>query len=146
MKNFVKTLDRNGLLFSFLCEKFSKLSAEKIKPTVFIGPHIHQLFRNCSVSLKMHFFHSYLDSIPINCGTGTDEHGERFHQDILAMENRYKGKWTAAILSDGEEGYSGNSVQTTSEKEPRLNHVIALLCLASIQQYKQTVLKPEPIP
>jgi hypothetical protein len=45
MKNFVKALDRNGPAFSFLCEKFPRLSTEKIKAGVFIGPQIHQLFR-----------------------------------------------------------------------------------------------------
>ena len=30
----------------------------------------------------------------------SDEHGERFHQDILAMENRYQVKWTSGILAD----------------------------------------------
>jgi hypothetical protein len=46
MKNFVKTLDRNGPAFSLLCEKFPRLSMVKIKAGVFIGPQIHQLFRN----------------------------------------------------------------------------------------------------
>jgi hypothetical protein len=43
MKNFVKVLDRNGPAFAFLCEKFPRLSMEKIKADVFIGP---QLFRD----------------------------------------------------------------------------------------------------
>jgi hypothetical protein len=30
----------------------------------------------------------------------SDVHGERFHQDILVMRHRYKGKWRAAILGD----------------------------------------------
>ena len=30
----------------------------------------------------------------------SDEHGERFHQDILAMEKRYQGKWTSSMLTD----------------------------------------------
>jgi hypothetical protein len=50
--------------------------------------------------LKMHFLHSHLDSFPVNCGAVSDEHGERFHQDISAMENRNKGKWSAAMLAD----------------------------------------------
>jgi len=28
----------------------------------------------------------------------SDEHGERFHQD-MAMEKRYQGKWTSSILA-----------------------------------------------
>jgi hypothetical protein len=29
-----------------------------------------------------------------------DEHGERFHQDIAAMEGGYKGKWSPSMLAD----------------------------------------------
>jgi hypothetical protein len=52
------------------------------------------------MSLKMHFLHSHLDCFPVNYGAISDEHGEHFHQDISAMENRYKGKWSAAMLAD----------------------------------------------
>jgi hypothetical protein len=34
MKDFVKALDRNDSAFSFLCEKFPRLSTEKIKEGV----------------------------------------------------------------------------------------------------------------
>jgi hypothetical protein len=30
----------------------------------------------------------------------SDEHGERFHQDISSMEKRYQGKWNCAMLAD----------------------------------------------
>jgi hypothetical protein len=46
IKNYVKTLDRNGAAFSFLCEKFPRLSMERIKAGVFIGSEICQLFRD----------------------------------------------------------------------------------------------------
>jgi len=52
----------------------------------------------CNMSLKMHFLFSHLDLFPLNCGDLSDEHGERFHQDISVMEDRYKGKWSAAML------------------------------------------------
>ncbi|KDR22417.1 hypothetical protein L798_02510, partial [Zootermopsis nevadensis] len=52
------------------------------------------------VSFKMHFLPSHLDFFPSNCGAFSDEHGERFHQDISAMEQRYKIKWSAAMLAD----------------------------------------------
>jgi len=35
-----------------------------------------------------------------NLGEVRDEHGERFNQDILAMEKRYQGKWTSSMLAD----------------------------------------------
>jgi hypothetical protein len=42
------------------------------------------------VSLKSHFLESNLDFFPRNLGEVSEEHGERFHQDIMAMEK----KWT----------------------------------------------------
>ena len=37
---------------------------------------------------------------PESLGEVSDEHGERFHQDITAMEKRYQGKWTSSMLAD----------------------------------------------
>src|SRR5688572_17011034 len=59
----------------------------------------YQKFR-CNMSLKMHFLHSHLDFFPDNCGMVSDEHGERFHQDIATMEQRYKGKWSTTMRSE----------------------------------------------
>ncbi|KDR21481.1 hypothetical protein L798_03985, partial [Zootermopsis nevadensis] len=52
------------------------------------------------MSLKMHFLHSHPDFFPSSCGAVSDEHGGRFHQDISVMEQRYKSKWSAAMLAD----------------------------------------------
>jgi len=30
----------------------------------------------------------------------SDEHGEIFHQDNVATEKRYQGKWTSSMLAD----------------------------------------------
>ena len=46
------------------------------------------------MSLKIHFLHSYLDLFPSNMGDISNENGERFHQKIKKMENRYQGKVT----------------------------------------------------
>jgi len=54
----------------------------------------------CNMSLKIHFLESHLDFSPQNLGKVSDEHSERFHQDILAMEKRYQGKWTSSMLAD----------------------------------------------
>ncbi|UYV84737.1 hypothetical protein LAZ67_X003258 [Cordylochernes scorpioides] len=43
-----------------------------------------------NMSLKIHFLHSHLDFFPDNLGAVSDEHGERFHQDISSMEKRYQ--------------------------------------------------------
>jgi len=52
------------------------------------------------MSLKIHFLESHLNFFPENLGEVSDEHSERFHQDILAMEKRYQCKWTSSMLAD----------------------------------------------
>ena len=52
------------------------------------------------MSLKMQFLFSNLAFFPLYCVDVSDEHGERFHQDISVMKHRYKGKWSAAMLGD----------------------------------------------
>ena len=54
----------------------------------------------CNMSLKMHFLHSHLEFFPANLGDVSDEHGERFHQEISCMEKRYQGKWSPQMLAD----------------------------------------------
>jgi len=54
----------------------------------------------CNMSLKVHFLESHLNFFPDNLGDVSDEHGERFHQDIMAMEKQYQGKWTSSTLAD----------------------------------------------
>jgi len=49
----------------------------------------------CNMSLKIHCLETHLDFFPENLSKVSDEHGERFHQDIMAMEKRYQGKWTS---------------------------------------------------
>jgi len=39
----------------------------------------------CNMSMKIHFLKSHLDFFPENLGEVSDERGERFHQDIMAM-------------------------------------------------------------
>ncbi|KAJ4451487.1 hypothetical protein ANN_02950 [Periplaneta americana] len=54
----------------------------------------------CNMSLKIHFLHSHLDLFPPTCGAVSDEHGERFHQDISVMEQRHQGRWNETMLAD----------------------------------------------
>ena len=54
----------------------------------------------CRMSSKMHFLHSQLKFFPENLGAVSDEQGEKFHQDIQAMEERYKGVWNKGMMSD----------------------------------------------
>lgn len=53
-----------------------------------------------NMSLKIHFLHNHLDFFPSNLGSFSDEHGERFHQEIADMECRYKGKQIRHMLSE----------------------------------------------
>lgn len=72
----------------------------------------------CRMSIKLHFLHSHLDFFPANLGAVSEEQGERFHQDIKDMEQRYQGRWNANMLADycwmlkrdtsSEEGTSGH--------------------------------------
>ncbi|KAF2358194.1 hypothetical protein FHG87_011047 [Trinorchestia longiramus] len=55
---------------------------------------------DCNMSLKVHFLHSHLDFFPENLGAVSDEHGERFHQEIVAIEKRNQGKWNPNMLAD----------------------------------------------
>jgi len=41
-----------------------------------------------------------LDFFPENLVEVSDEHGVRFHQDIMVMEKRYQGKWISSMLAD----------------------------------------------
>jgi len=52
------------------------------------------------MSQKIHFLESHLDFFPENLSEVSDEHGERFHQDIMAREKRYQGKWTSSMSAD----------------------------------------------
>ena len=52
------------------------------------------------MSIKLHFLSSHLDYFPDNCGDYSEEQGERFHQDIRVMEERYHGRWDVNMLAD----------------------------------------------
>jgi hypothetical protein len=47
-----------------------------------------------------HFLSSHVDIFSENCGSVSDEHGERFRQDIATVEGRYKGKWSPSVFTD----------------------------------------------
>lgn len=52
------------------------------------------------LSLKMHFLKSHLDIFPENLGHFSDEHGEKFHQDLMEIENRFAGKFKNQMLGE----------------------------------------------
>ena len=52
------------------------------------------------MSIKLHFLNSHLDQFPDNLGAVSDELGERFHQDLKIMEERYRGHWDKSMMAD----------------------------------------------
>jgi hypothetical protein len=86
--------------FRALCEGFLG-NHRSPNYMVLVESLLHSYKRlECNMSLKVHFLMSHLDFFPENMGRVSDEHGERFHQDVAVMEKRYKGKWSPAMLAD----------------------------------------------
>ena len=54
----------------------------------------------CNMSLKMHFLNKHLENFPTNIGDVSDEQGERFHQDIKIMKERYQDRWDTHMMAD----------------------------------------------
>ena len=54
----------------------------------------------CRMSIKVHYLHSHLDWFPDNLGKMSDEQGERFHQDMAVIEDRYRGRWDVPMMAD----------------------------------------------
>ena len=59
-------------------------------------------FKNLGMkmSIKVHYLFCHLDRFPENLGDLSKEQGERFHQDIKVMEERYQGSWDTHMMSD----------------------------------------------
>lgn len=53
-----------------------------------------------NMSLKIHFLHNHLDFFPDNLGNFSDEHGERFHQEIATIETRFRGKSACHMMAE----------------------------------------------
>ena len=54
----------------------------------------------CNMSIKLHFLNNHLDQFPDNLGAVSDEQGERFHQDLKIMEERYLGYRDKSMMAD----------------------------------------------
>ena len=102
--NFQKTLCplelKAWMAFKWLCENFlgnnkSPMYKDGVKNLLNAYEEM-----KCRMSLKIHFLHSHLDFFPKNLGSVSDEQGERFHQDIQTMENRYQGFWNESMMAD----------------------------------------------
>jgi hypothetical protein len=80
-----------GFLGNIRAENYQDLVQKLLKTFQVMGSRM---------SLKIHFLHSHLDFFPPNLGDVSDEHGERFHQDIAIMEKRYQGKFNPSMMGD----------------------------------------------
>lgn len=95
-ETFNKHLKRNEtfafLSFKKVCDNFlgKHRSDDYVQVVKDLLHHYHDI--GCNMSLKVHVLHSHLDFFAENLGDVSDEHGERFHQDISVMEKRFKGK------------------------------------------------------
>ena len=45
------------------------------------------------MTIKVHFLFSHLDKFQENLGAVSDKQRERFHQDLMTIEERYLGRW-----------------------------------------------------
>jgi hypothetical protein len=54
----------------------------------------------CKMSLKLNFLASYLAYFALNLGIGSEEQGERFHQDMKDVGRRYQGRWDENMMAD----------------------------------------------
>ena len=103
-KHFENTLDPSELAawssFKEICLNF--LGNNRSSNYSNLVDHLLSSFQimKCNMSLKLHFLHSHLQFFPENLGAVSDEHGERFHQEISTMEKRYRGKWSPSMLAD----------------------------------------------
>ena len=54
----------------------------------------------CNMSVKLHFLYSQFDRFPENLGTVSDEQGDRFHQDLKTIKERYQGRRDKYMMAD----------------------------------------------
>ena len=91
----------------------------------------------CCMSLKLHFLHSHLDFFRDNLGNVSEEHGERFHQDIQVMEKHYQGRWDEAMMGD----YVRNLVLKCNTTCMRKNYSTVHFSLKCFMAYLQCSLQ-----
>lgn len=53
-----------------------------------------------SMPLRIHMLDAHLDYFAENLGALSDEHGERFHQKIKKIEERFKEKSQVSMFSE----------------------------------------------
>ena len=99
-ENLNKTERNAWLSFKRICKDF--LGNHKAENYQDVVQYLLTSYKDmgCNMSPKIHFLESHLYFIPENLGEISDEHGARFHQDVMTRENRYQGKWTSSMLAE----------------------------------------------
>jgi hypothetical protein len=80
-----------NFLGNFKADNYSELVGNMLSSFCKLG---------CNMSIKLHYLHNHLHFFPENLGDFSEEQGERFHQDIKTMEERYQGLWDAHMMAD----------------------------------------------
>lgn len=99
-----------GFLGNHKSESYRRIITELLKAFRSMG---------CNMSLKIHFLHSHLDFFPDNLGDVSDEHGERFHQDLKIFEKRYQGQHNSNMMADYVWSLKADSSETHNRKSYR---------------------------
>lgn len=60
----------------------------------------HFYRQDVRISVKVHYAVDHLDDFAENCGAYSDEQGEKVHQDIKSIQQRYKGKDLVSFVAD----------------------------------------------
>ena len=55
---------------------------------------------NVHMNIKIYFLCFQLDRYPENLGAVSNEQGERFHQNIKVIKQRYEGRWDPHMMAD----------------------------------------------
>lgn len=81
----------DGFLGNHRSDNYRELVAKMLVDFERIGSHL---------PLKMHFLKSHLDYFPDNLGAFSDEQGERFHQDLADMEDRFNNRYLPNMFGE----------------------------------------------
>ena len=165
IKQFVKSLDKEGDTFKYLKAMFPNISDKKLEEGVFVGPQIRKAIKSdikdvmteeekeawdafvdvcgnflgkkrdpegknivenlikkfkecgCRMALKLHFLFSHFDFFKDNLSDFSEEHGERFNQDMKNVEKIYQGRWDRAMMGE----YIWGLVRETDNNHKRKN-------------------------
>ena len=107
MKQFVKSLKKEGDCFTYLGNKFPSISDAKLKTGIFDGPQIRKLLNDDKFTDSMNdrekaawisfkkvaensLGNSHLEHFPENLDDYNEEQGERFRKGIKEMERHYQ--------------------------------------------------------